>query len=89
MYELNDITTIFQKASDAFGPITAKPRDANLQGLNETLVMCTLSITPTGTTARCASDVVLPDAVYQTKHGEAFDFMRDAHPDYNLDIKRL
>ena len=33
--------------------------------------------------------MVLPEAVYQTNHGGAFDLMRDAHPDYNPYIKRL
>ena len=51
--------------------------------------MCTLSVTLTGTTAGCASGMVLPDDVYQTNHGGAFDFMRDARPYYNLDIKQL
>ena len=89
MSELTDITAIFQKASDTFGPITAKPHDADLQQLNETLIVCTLSVTLAGTTACCASVVVLPDAVYQTNHGGAVDFMRDAHPNYNPDIERL
>ena len=64
MSELTDIHAIFQKASNAFGPITANPRDAELQRLNETLVVCTLSVTLNGTTAGCASSVVLPEAVY-------------------------
>ena len=51
MSKLTDITAIFQKASDAFGPITVKPRDSDLQQLNETLIVCTLSATLTGTTA--------------------------------------
>ena len=64
MFELTDINAIFQKASNTFDPIMAKPRDADLQRLNETLVVCTLSATLTGTTAGCASGVVLPEAVY-------------------------
>ena len=51
--------------------------------------MCTLSVTLTGTTSGCASGVVLPEALYQTNHGGAFNFMRDARPDYDPDIKRL
>ena len=89
MSELTEINAIFQKASDTFDPITEKPRDADLQRLNETLVVCTLSVTLTGTAAGCASDVVLPEAVYQTNHGGAFDFMCDARPDYNPDIERF
>ena len=89
MSKLTDITTIFQKASDMSGPITEKPRDSELQQLNKTLVVCTLSVTLTGTTSGCTSGMVLPDAVYQTNHGGAFDFMRNARPDYNPDIKRL
>ena len=61
MSKLTDITAIFQKASDAFYPITAKPRDDDLQRINKTLVVCTLSVTLTGTTSGCASSVVLPD----------------------------
>ena len=68
MSELTNINTIFQKASDTFGPNTAKPRDANLQRLNKMLVVCTLSVTLTGTTAGCASGMVLPKAVYQTNN---------------------
>ena len=68
MFNLTDIHTIFQKASNTFGPITAKWRDADLQRLNETLVVCTLSVTLTGTTAGCASGMVLPKAVYQTNN---------------------
>ena len=89
MSELTNINAIFQKASDTFGPITAKPRDADLQRISKTLVVCILSVNLTGTTAGCASGVVLPEAVYQMKHGGAFDFMRDARPDYNPDIERL
>ena len=51
--------------------------------------MCTIIVTLTGTTAGCASGVVLPEAIYQTNHGGEFDFMRDARPDYNSDIERL
>ena len=89
MSELTKFTAIFQKASDAFGPITAKPRYANLQQLNETLVVCTLSVTLTGTTARCASGMVLPNAVYQKNHLGAFYFMCDARPDYKPDFEQL
>ena len=89
MSKLTDITAIFQKTSDAFGPITAKPRDADLQQLNKTLVVCTHSVTLTGKTAGCASGVVLPNSIYQTNHRGAFDFMRDARPNYNPAIKRL
>ena len=74
MSELTDITVIFQKASESFGPITAKPHDADLQQLNETLVVCTLSVTLTGTTAGCDSGVVLPDSVYQTNHRGGIQF---------------
>ena len=31
MSKLTDITTIFHKVSDVFVPITAKPRDSDLQ----------------------------------------------------------
>ena len=89
MSKLTKITSIFQKASDAFGPITAKPRDADLQRLNETLVVCTLTVTLNGTTAGCASSVVLPYAVYQTNHVGSFYFMRDARPNYKPDIGKL
>ena len=89
MSNLTDIHTIFQKASDTFGPITAKWRDSDLQRLNETLVVYTLSVTLTGTTAGCASGVVLPEAVYQMNHGGAFESMRNARPDYDPYIKRL
>ena len=34
MSELTDITAIFQKVSDTFGPIKAKPRNSDLQRLN-------------------------------------------------------
>ena len=80
MSKLTDITAIFQKANDAFGPITANPRDADLQRLNETLVVCTLTVTLNGTTAGCASSVVLPYAVYQMNHVGAFDFIRTRAP---------
>ena len=89
MSYLTDIHAIFQKASDTFGPITANPRDAELQRLNKTLVVFTLIVILTGTTAGCASGVVLPEAVYQTNHGGAFDFMRNARPNYDPDIERL
>ena len=69
MSELTNITAIFHKASGVFGLIRAKPRDVDLQQLNETLAVCTLSITLIVTTNGCASDVVLPNAVYQTNHG--------------------
>ena len=89
MSKLADINPISQKVSDTFGPITAKSRGADLLHLNETLVVCTLSVTLTGMTAGCASGVVLPKAVYQTNHGGAFDFMRDARPDYDPDIEQI
>ena len=89
MSKITNITDIFQKASNMFGPITAKPRNSDLQQLNETLVVCTISVTLTGTTARCASGVVLFNAVYQTNHVGAFYFMRDARPDYKTDIGQL
>ena len=90
MSDLTDITAIFQKASDAFGPITAKPRDADLQRLNESLVVCTLSVTLTGTTAGCASGVVLPADVYKVNHaGATFNFMRAARADYDPAIENL
>ena len=89
MSEPTDIKAIFQKASDTFGPITEKPRDSDLQQLNETLVLCTLSVNLTGTTSGCASGVVLPEAVYQTNRGGAFDFMRKARPNYDPDIEQL
>ena len=78
MSKLTNINAIFQKANDTFGPITAKPRDADLHRLNETLVVCTLSITLTGRTAGCASDVFLPEAVYQRNHRGAFNFCANA-----------
>ena len=89
MSELTDINAIFQKASDTSGPITANPRGVDLQQLNKTLVVCTLSVTLTGTTSGCAYGAVLPKAVYQTNHGGDFDFMHKARPDYNPDIERL
>ena len=89
MSELTDITAIFKKLCDAFLPITAKPRDADMQKLNKSLVVCTLSVTLTGTSAGCTSGVVLLDSIYQTNHGGAFDFMRDARPNYNPSIKIL
>ena len=90
MSVLTDISAIFQKASDAFDPITAKPRDADLQRLNETLVVCTLSVNLTGTTAGCASGVVLPEDVYKTNHsGSTFNFMRTARADYDPAIAVL
>ena len=88
MSELTNIHAILQKASDTFSPINVKPRDADLQHLNKSLVVCTLSVTLTGTTAGCASGVVLPEAVYQTNHGGAFNFMRDTRPEYDPDSKR-
>ena len=52
--------------------------------------MCTFSVTLTGTTAGCASSVILPDSVYQTNHGGVpLDFMHDARPDYNPAIEIL
>ena len=51
--------------------------------------MSTLSVTLIGKTVRCASGVVLPDAVYQTNHLGAFNFMRDARLDYKPDIEQL
>ena len=89
MSELTDVNAILQRASDTFRPITAKPRDADLQRLNETLVVCILSVTLTGTTDGCASGVVLPEAVYQTNHGGDFDFMHKVRPKYDPDIERL
>ena len=67
----------------------AKPRDADLQRLNKTLAVCTLSVTLTRTTAGCASGLVLPEAVYQTNHRGAFNLMLNAHPEYDLEIERL
>ena len=64
MSKLTNITSIFQKSRDVFISIMAKPRDADLQRINETLVGCPLSVTLTGMTAGCASGVVLLDAVY-------------------------
>ena len=90
MSKLTDISAIFQKASNAFGPITAKPRDADHQRLNETLVVCTLSVTLTGTTAGSASGVVLPEDVYKMNHsGSAFNFMRTVCADYDPAIPVL
>ena len=89
MSKITNINAIFQKAIGMFGPITAKPRDADFQRLNETLVMCTIIITITGTFVSCASGVVLPESVYQTSQRGSFDFMRDKRPEYDPDIKRL
>ena len=63
MSKLTDINAIYQKASNTFGPITAEPRDAELQRLNERLVVCTLIVTLTGMTAGCASGVDRPAGV--------------------------
>ena len=63
MSELTDINAIFHEASDAFGPITEKTRDSDLQRLNEMLVVCTLSVTLTGSTAGCASGVHLVESL--------------------------
>ena len=57
-----------------------KPRDADLQQLNETLVVCTFSVTITGTTADCASGMVIPDAVYQANHWGGFQFHAQRTP---------
>ena len=57
--------------------------------LNETLVVCTFSVTLNGITAGCASSVVFHDAVYQTNHVGAFNFMRNARSNYNLYIEGL
>ena len=54
------------------------------------LIVCTLSVTLTGTTSGCASGVVLPISVYQTNHGGVhFNFMRDVRPNYNPAIERI
>ena len=71
MSDLTDITAVFATASAAFEPITRKPNNADLQRLNEVLVVCCLSVTLTGTNVGC------PD-MYGFSHKEAFDFMRDA-----------
>ena len=77
MTDLTDITAVFATASAAFKPVVRKPNDANLQRLNEALVVCCLSVTLTGTSTGCPCGVVLSDTVYKLFHTDSFDFMRD------------
>ena len=80
MSDLTDSTAVFATASMAFNPIARKPNDANLQRLNEVLVVCYLSVTLTGTGAGFPSGVVLSNTVYKLSHTDtySFDFMRNA-----------
>ena len=90
MSELTDITATFQKASNAFIPISSKPNNGNLQWLNKVLVVCCLSVTLTGTDAGSPSGVVLPDSVYKANHGGAsFNLMCAARADYDPMIQNL
>lgn len=89
MSDLTDITAVFATASDAFEPIARKPNDADLQRLNEALVVGCLSITLTGTDAGCPSGVVLAASVYLDAHSSPFNFMRDARAEYNPAIALL
>ena len=75
MSELTDITAVFVTANEAFDPITNKPNDADLQRLNEALVVCCLSVSLTGEDAGCPSGVVLSDAIYTTTNTTSFNFM--------------
>ena len=77
MSDLTNITAVFVTASVVFKPIACKPNNADLQRLNEALVVCCLSVTLTGTSAGCPSGVVLSDTVYKLAHTDSFDFMRD------------
>ena len=69
--DLTDITAVFATASAAFEPIARKPNDANLQRLNEALVVCCLSVTLTDTSEGCPSRVVLSDTVYKLSHTDS------------------
>ena len=90
MSDLTDIIATFQKASDAFSPISLKPNNGDLQYLNYVLVVFCLSVTLTGKASGSPSGVVLPDAMYKANRGGAsFNFMRDAHADYDPNIKNL
>jgi hypothetical protein len=89
MSDLTDITAVFATASAAFEPIARKPNDADLQRLNEVLVVCCLSVSLTGTDAGCPSGVVLTDTVYKLTHTASFDFMRDARAEYDDAIAEL
>ena len=54
------------------------------------LVVFCLSVTLTGKASGSPSGVVLPDAMYKANRGGAsFNFMRDAHADYDPNIKNL
>ena len=75
--DLTDITAVFATANTAFEQIPHKLNDANLQRLNEALVVCCLSVTLTGTSTGCPCGVVLSDTVYKLFHTDSFDFMRD------------
>ena len=88
MSKLTDITTTFQKASDAFSPIRSKLNDGDLQHLNRVIVICCLRVPLTGTTTGSPSGVVLPNSVYKINHGGAsFNFMCNARADYDPTIK--
>ena len=90
MFGLTDITATFQKASDAFNPISSKPNNGDLQSLNEVLVFCCLVITLTRTSAASPSRVVLSIFIYKANDGGAsFNFMCNAHADYDPAIKLL
>ena len=90
MSELTDVTATFQKASDAFSPISSNSNYGNLQRLNEVLVVCCLSVTLSGMAAGSPSGVFLTDSVYKANHGGAsFNFMRAARIDYEPAIQNL
>ena len=89
MSDLTDITVVFVTASAAFEPIARKPNDADLQRLNEALVVCCLSVTLTGTSAGYPSGVILADTVYKLKHTVLFDFIRNARAEYYAVIALL
>ena len=69
MSKLTDITSTFQKASDAFSPISSKPNDGNIQCFNEVLCVCCLIFSLTGTAAGSPSGIVLPNSVYKSNTG--------------------
>ena len=90
MYKLTDIIATFQKASEAFSPISSNPNDGGLQRFNEVLVVYCLSVTLTGTANGITSDVVLPNSIYKANNGGAyFNFMRAARADCDPAIQNL
>ena len=69
MSNITDITATFQKASDAFSPISSKPKNGYLQRLNKVIVVYCLSVTLTRTAVGSPSGVVLPYSIYKENHG--------------------